>query len=48
MTPHPESKYSNDNPPWKDPEWVYVPALNTNIASKIEEVLCNDMLWSEA
>lgn len=32
MKPHPESKYTNDNPPYKDCNWVYTNSLQTNVA----------------
>jgi len=29
MKPHSQSKYSNNNPPYKDKNWVYNDARNT-------------------
>jgi hypothetical protein len=33
MKPHPQSKYSNDNPPYKDKKWVYNDARNTVVGN---------------
>jgi len=32
MKSHPESKYTNNNPPYKDCNWVYNDSLRTNVA----------------
>jgi hypothetical protein len=37
MTPHPSSKYTNDNPPWKDKEWVYDPSFSTIVYVKLNK-----------
>ena len=39
MKLHPLSSYSNENPPWKDPEWVYQPSYETNIQERINNCL---------
>jgi len=36
MKPHPQSKYSNNNPPWKDPKWVYDPSFSTIVYVKLD------------
>jgi hypothetical protein len=36
MKPHPYSSYSNENPPYLDPEWVYDKSHETDITARFE------------